>query len=357
MSSDLPVFISRKEAKSPFFVGVDLGGTNAKIGIVDDNGHTLSYVSMPTEVEKGPVDATRRMSDAILSAIRQAGLTHEEVVRVGLGSPGTMDIPAGKLVKPGNFPGWENFGIRDTLSEFCAIPVSFENDANAAAFGEYWTGSAKEFNSILLFTLGTGVGCGLVIAGRTLVGENSHGGECGHNIVDPSPHARMCNCGLRGHLEAYASATGVARRTFDLLEAHIPTSLLDRVNVETMTTLDKRKLPKMVYEEAKAGDQLSLEIIRETAWWLAIGTVTLLHTVDPQCVLLGGAMTFGGKGDPIGEMFLETFTDEIKKRTFPVLAERIVIKFAELGGHAGYLGAAGVARADYRIKGFANPLT
>lgn len=347
MSEQRCALISRDRAKAPFFVGVDLGGTNMKIGVVDDDAETLAYLVIPTEVEKGPVDATRRMSDGILSAIRQAGLQHDDIVRVGLGSPGTMDIPQGKFVKPANFPGWEDFAIRDTLAEFCGIPVSYDNDANAAAFGESWVGSGRDYNSMLLLTLGTGVGCGIVINGHTLIGEHSHAGESGHNIVDPSDDARLCNCGKRGHLEAYAGATGVARRTYDMLEAKMPTSLHKRIDVETMTTLDKSKLPKLVWEEAKAGDELSLGVIRETAKWLAVGVATLMHTIDPHCILIGGAMTFGGPGDPIGDMFLETLKREIAKRVYPILAQQTVIKYAELGADAGYLGAAGIARADY----------
>ena len=347
MSDRQRVLIPRSQAKPPFFVGLDLGGTNVKVGVVDDNAQTLSYLVVPTGVEKGPVDATRRMADAILSAILQAKLQHEDIMRVGLGSPGTMDIRAGKFIKPANFPGWEDFPIRDTLSGFCNLPVSYDNDANAAAFGEAWAGSGR-YNSMILLTLGTGLGCGIVIEGRTLIGQNSHAGESGHNIVDPSENARLCNCGQRGHLEAYASATGVARRTYDLLETNqVPTSLHQRIDVEKMTTLDKSKLPILVWEEAKAGDELSLQIIRETAKWLAIGMATLMHTIDPHCVLLGGAMTFGGPGDPVGDMFLETVKQEVAKRVYRILAERTIIQYAELGADAGYLGAAGIARADY----------
>ena len=136
MSDQQRVLIARSQAKAPFFVGVDLGGTNMKIGVVDDNAQTLAYLVAPTEVEKGPIDATRRMADAILSAMLQAGLQHDDIARVGLGSPGTMDIPGGKFVKPANFPGWEMFPIRDTLAEFCKIPVSYDNDAT-------WPRSAK----------------------------------------------------------------------------------------------------------------------------------------------------------------------------------------------------------------------
>ncbi|MCL2117767.1 MAG: ROK family protein [Planctomycetaceae bacterium] len=348
MSDPQRVLTPRNEAKPPFFVGVDLGGTNMKIGVVDDKAQTLSFLVVPTEVEKGPVDATRRMADAIHAAILHAGLQQTDIMRVGLGSPGTMDIPTGKFISPANFPGWEGFAIRSTLAEFSKLPVSYDNDANVAAFGESWVGSGREYDSMILLTLGTGIGCGIVIDGRTLIGYSSHAGESGHNIVDPSDDARLCGCGKRGHFEAYASATAVARRTYDLLETNqVPTSLHQRIDVEKMTTLDKSKLPKLVWEEARAGDELSLQIIRETAKWLAIGMTTLMHTIDPHCVLIGGAMTFGGPGDPIGDMFLETLKAEVTKRVYPILAERTIIKYAELGADAGYLGAAGVARADY----------
>lgn len=342
------VIITKDKAKGPFFAGIDVGGTGIKVGIVDDDAQTLSYVTIKTEVEKGPTDATQRMADTVHKAIHEAGLVPSDVVRVGLATPGTMDVPNGILIEPSNLKGWDHFPIRDTLAKFCGIPVTYENDANAAAFGEHWAGSGKNYKSMILLTLGTGVGGGIIINDRTLIGENSHGGECGHNIVNPSKYARMCNCGQRGHLEAYTSATGVSRRTFELLETGISTSLQNRVSVNTMTADDKRKLPKMLHEEALKGDEFSIGMIKDTAHWLAIGIVTLMHTIDPHCVLIGGAMTFGGKGDPVGEMFLQSIKDEVCSRTFKVLASRIVIDFATLGGDAGYLGAAGVAREFYK---------
>lgn len=342
------VIISKNQAKAPFFVGVDLGGTGIKIGIVDDAAQTLAYLTIDTQVEKGPIEAVRRTADAIQTGINQAGLNKNDVVRVGLATPGTMDIPAGKLIDPANLRGWRNVPIRDTLAESCKIPVSYDNDANAAAFGEHWVGSGKDYNSMVMLTLGTGIGCGIVINGRTLIGENSHAGESGHNIIDPSENARVCNCGRKGHFEAYASATGVSRRIYELLEAGLPSSLQDRVDVATMTSHDKRKLPRLLYEEALNGDKFSIDMIKWTAKWLGIGIVTLMHTLDPHCVLIGGAMTFGGKGDQIGEMFLQSIRDEIHDKAYRLLAERLILEFAVLGGDAGYLGAAGVARDDYK---------
>lgn len=335
-------FITVEQSEAPYFVGVDLGGTNVKVGVVDDRGEPLSWMSIPTQVEDGPETATQRMGQAIKDAIAQAGLQTHDVARVGLGSPGTMDIPAGKLVKPGNLPGWEEFPIRDYLAEQCELPVSFANDAGAAAFGESWVGSGRDFHSLVLLTLGTGIGCGIIIGDKSLDGENSHGAESGHIIIDYAEDARRCTCGGAGHLEAYASAVGVINRTRELLDNGSATSIHNRLGK------GERLTPKLVAEEAEAGDELALHIVQQTAMFLGVGIVSLMHTIDPSGVLLGGAMNFGGAGHPLGQQFLNWVRDEVRRRAFAVLAERTAIEFASLGADAGYIGAAGIARVDHR---------
>ena len=334
-------FISVDQARAPFFAGVDLGGTNIKVGVVDDQGRPLSWLSIPTEPDNGPEDATRRMGQAVKKAIAEAGLDQSAVARVGLGSPGTMDIPAGKLIGPVNLKGWDNFPIRDRLSEHCGLPVSFANDAAAAAYGEYWIGSGRDFHSMVLLTLGTGIGGGIIIGDLSIDGENSHGAECGHIIIDCTEDARLCGCGQPGHLEAYASAIAVVKRAQEALDAGRTNSLTGRIESgETLT-------PKMIAEEAETGDELSLEIILETARYLGIGIVSLLHTIDPTGVLLAGAMTFGGHQTELGRRFLGRIKEEVDRRAFPLLAKRVVIDFASLGGDAGYIGAAGIARVEH----------
>ena len=156
-------FISVSEAQSPFFVGVDLGGQSIKIGVVDDFGRPLSWLSVPTEIDQGGEAACQRMAEGIDRAIAEAGVDKSEVAYVGLGSPGTMDIPAGMLLLPVNLKGWENFAIRDRLSFHCGKPVAFTNDGAAAAYGEFWAGAGQEMNSLVLLTLGTGIGCGIIV--------------------------------------------------------------------------------------------------------------------------------------------------------------------------------------------------
>ena len=335
------VFIPRNQAAPPFFVGIDLGGTNIKVGVVDDHGATLSWLTIPTEREKGGEDASRRMGQAVHQAAAQAGLQTSDIARAGLGSPGTMDVPAGMLLEPHNL-GWRNFPIRDRVSHYCGLPVTFSNDADAAAYGEFWVGTGKEFRSLVLFTLGTGIGCGIIVDHKRMVGENSHGGECGHIIIDYRSDARVCPCGQPGHLEAYASATAVIRRTQEALAAGRKSSLALRVAAGEELT------PLMLDQEAAQGDELSLEIIMDTAGYLGVGAVNLMHTIDPNGVVFGGAMTFGEHKTELGRRFLARIQQEIQRRAFPVLAQRTKIDFASLGGDAGYIGAAGVARVDHR---------
>ncbi len=325
------------------FVGIDLGGTNIKVGVLNDVGETLAYVSTPTYVERGADDATQRMAAAVHEAIAKAGLKPENIARVGLGSPGTMDLPSGSLVRPSNLPGWDFFPIRDKLATYSGLPVTFAHDGPAAGFAEYWVGAGKGEEGLILLTLGTGVGCGIVLNGHVWNGTHSHGGESGHILIDTSENARWCKCGQRGHLEAYASATGVANRTIEYVEAEFKTSLTERVRGRNRND----EVPKMVFEEAEKGDELAIRIVKETARYLAYGMVSLIHTLDPSCMLLGGAMTFGGNETETGRLFLKSVDEEVRSRIFLHLAERLRIGYATLGNAAGYIGAAGLARQEW----------
>ncbi len=332
--------IDKSVAEAPFFVGIDLGGTNIKAGVTDNQGRVVWRGQEPTHVERGPEDGARRIAELILRAMREAGLADREVGGVGLGSPGTMDIPGGKLVVPANLKGWEYFPIRDRVAEHCGRHVTFANDATAAAFGERWVGAGKGFHSLILLTLGTGIGCGIIVGDLLLDGQHSHGGEYGHTVIDCRPDARSCSCGRRGHFEAYASATAVTKRAREILAAGRVSMLTPRLNEGAVLE------PKLIAEMAEAGDELSRQLVLETAEYLGIGIVNLMHTIDPDAILIGGAMTFGGRGSRIGRTFLERVRHEIFLRAYPAVGDHTVIDFATLGGDAGFIGAAGIARLD-----------
>ena len=325
-------------AARPLYLGVDVGGTGIKIGIVDDEGKTLGFTAIPTEEPRGPADAMARVSASSSQLLASVGLSIRDIARVGLGTPGSQDIPKGMLIEPPNHPHWHHFPIVKCLEEAIGVPVSFANDANAAAFGEFWVGTGRVYSSMVLLTLGTGVGGGIIIDNQLVVGHNSFGGECGHMIIDPSPSARLCVWGGgRGHLEAYASASAVVQRAKERLAAGESSSLQNEV--ATLTT-------KRIYEAAVAGDSFSLNMIDETADYLALGIATIVHTLDPGLIVLGGAMNFGGNGSPIGLRFLNRIMATFRDRSFEYVADGTKIEFASLGGDAGYLGAAGIARLE-----------
>ena len=329
-------------AQKPLFIGIDVGGTNIKMGLIDDCGCTLAYRSMPTDQDKGAEDACRRMGDIARKLIQEASVNARDVVRAGLATPGPMNIAQGMILRPGNLPGWWDFPVRDRASHFIGLPVTFANDANAAAYGEYWCGAGKQYQSLVLLTLGTGVGGGIIVRDMLVEGEHSCGSECGHILVNPADDAPMDSLGKRGSLESYANATAVIDRAIAALRNVSITSLAKR------HAAGKAITPRIIAEEAERGDEVAREVILETGYWLAIGIVSLIHTIDPDAVLLGGAMTFGGQESPVGREFLQRIRDEARPRLLEPLRDSVRIEFASLGGDAGYIGAAGLARLEHR---------
>lgn len=331
--------VSPKAAERPLFVGLDIGGTSIKIGLVDDRGRSVGKSSVQTHEERGPEEAMGRTIEGMKSLLGSLELKLADVGAIGIGSPGPQDCPTGMIIAPDNLPHWKNFAVVDFVEKATGKLVTFANDANAAAFGECWVGRGREFHSIVMFTLGTGVGGGIIIGELLLEGDHSAGGELGHIIIDMNPNARMCASG-RGHLEGYASATAVVQRAEESLAQGVKTSVRDRLDNEKLT-------PVILWEEARNGDRFAYDLIMETADYLGIGVVTLIHVINPGAVIIGGAMDFGGNDDEIGRKFIERVREVVRRRAFPIPAARTTIDFAQLGGDAGYIGAAGIARFAY----------
>jgi glucokinase len=313
---------------TPYYVGLDVGGTTMKAGVVDDLGNPLSAVSLPTEAAKGQEHGLERMCETIRQAVSAAGLSLADVAAIGVATPGLMDIPAGVILDPPNLHPWRNVPVRDHVHGVFKLPTAFQNDANAAALGEHWAGAGKDVVSMALFTLGTGVGGGIVLDGKVLEGRHSHGAELGHVKIEMTK-PRQCGCGRWGCLEAYASATAVVKRAHEALnEAANPSSLHDLMRrVGELTARD-------VFEAAAAGDELASRLVEETAYYLAVGATNVMHTIDPDMVVFGGGMTAAGEG------FLDRIRHHVRELAFPVPAERTQIRYALLGTDAGFIGAA-----------------
>lgn len=324
------------DAQLPCYLGVDIGGTSIKIGLLDDAGNRLAYQSIDTLPQRPAEEAVQRIADVMRQFLRQLALTPESIAAIGVGVPGPTDLDTGVLVQPPQLPNWWGFNLTQHLGQVTGRPVALNNDANVAAFGEFWLGCGRDVPSMVLITLGTGIGGGIINDRRLLNGKNSFGGEFGHLMVDPSPDARLCHWGGgRGHFEAYASASAVAIRT---------RQRLDQGAGGLLANLPGEVTPLDVYEAAQRSDPLALELIDEAAFWLGIGLTTIVHVLDPGLIAIGGAMTFGGPQSPVGCRFLEQARETFRTRTFDNIFAGTKIEFAVLGSDAGYLGAAGYAR-------------
>ena len=318
-----------------YFVGLDVGGTTMKAAVVDDRGQPLSApVVRDTRPELGQDTGLETMCDTIRQAIAAAKLKMENIAAIGVATPGLMDIKAGMILDPPNLKPWKHVPVRDHIKGVFGKPTAYQNDANAAAYGEFWVGAAQEAKSMVLFTLGTGIGGGIIINDVIIEGEHSHGGELGHLRIDTPDRGRICGCGARGCLEAYASATNVVRRAREDMAAWRGTTKLRKY----FTANDDELTAKVVFDLADAGDTLANKVVDDTAYYLALGACAVIAVVDPEMIVFGGGMIASG------EKFRSAIEAYVKKFGLPFPTKSVKITFASLGSDAGFIGAAGCAR-------------
>jgi glucokinase len=329
--------------KQPLYLGIDIGGTSVKAGLVDDEGTVWARTRAPLDLAAG-LDAGLVTVFQAVDQLFDERLQLRDVQAVGVASPGTMDIPAGIVFHPFNLPGWENLPLRDIIGDRLEKPAALQNDANAAAFGEYWVGAASDAGSLLFWTLGTGIGGGIVINGQLLEGAHSHAGECGHMVLQ-TDGGRPSQFGMHGSLECYAGGKALVQRAREALAAGRPTLLHE------LATGDDSLTPRLIADAAERGDGLAMELVLDTARYLGVGTASLMNILDPEIVLIGGAMTFGGAESELGRRFLGRVREEVQARAFPIPAARTRIEFARLGNNAGFIGAAACARQQFPAIG------
>jgi glucokinase len=307
-------------------VGVDIGGTNTAIGIVDETGKVLAKGSIPTPAHGDIEKYMNDLAEAIRGIITSAGeiLT---VLGIGVGAPngnyynGTIEY-APNLSFKGVIPFVELLTKRFPELDYIALT----NDANAAAIGEMIYGGAKGMKNFVMYTLGTGVGSGLVVNGDLVYGHDGFAGECGHTTL--IPNGRLCGCGANGHLEAYCSAPGMKRTAFELMAKYNATDSL--LANKSFNELDS----KMIFEAAKAGDKVALEVFELTGKYLGQGLADSVHHLSPQAIFLFGGPT--AAGDYIFKPTKESLEDHL----LPIFKNKIEILPSELdAGNAAIVGA------------------
>jgi len=307
-------------------IGIDLGGTNLKGGLVDDAGQLVNRKTRPTDLSEGPEALIRQMVSLVDTLALEHKIDRAALAGVGVGTPGPLSPRAGRIHRAGNLPGWEDIPLAALLREKLDLPVAIDNDANLAALGEAWMGAGRNIDSIVLLTLGTGIGGGFVQRGEVFHGHFENAAELGHTIVVPD--GLLCSCGQYGCLERYASAAAVARRTVDAVKSGASSSLAEVL--EAGEPIDSER----VVAHAKAGDELSLRLWDEACRYLAIACVNLQHTLNPARVILGGGMSGAGA------FLLDRVRDHFARIKWNLHDDYPEIVLAELGNEGGVIGAA-----------------
>ncbi len=295
-----------------YSIGVDLGGTNLRAAAVDRSGKILEKHAQSTDMTRGRDEVIDDIVSGI-NTVRQKIGSNSRLAGVGIGVPGFILIKKGYVTNSNNLPVLENFPLRDEIERRLGAPIILENDANAAALGEKWMGAGKDVDNLVLLTLGTGIGGGIISDGRVLHGEVGMAAELGHITIDPS--GNPCGCGNYGCLEKIASATAVEAMS-DLMSVGVH-----------LTSLQ-------VYEKAVDGDEKAKMIFRQMGWALGVGIANLINIFNYPLYLLSGGML------PAWDMFAPPMLEEIRKRSFTFRNTQTRVERATLGNQAGLIGAA-----------------
>jgi glucokinase len=317
-----------------WIVGLDIGGTNMVVGLVPfAGGKPRGLRKEKTLPERGGEDVVARAAGMVRNSIKEvteAGA--EEVLGIGIGSPGPLNRASGLVLETPNL-GWRDFPLRDLVSRATGLAATLDNDANCATYGEWWQGAGKGAQTLVGLTLGTGIGGGLVIDGEIHHGASDAAGEFGHMTIDTT--GRKCKCGNYGCLEAYASGPNIAARAVEGLNAGVESVLLDLVDGRT-----EEITAATVYEAVVLGDPFAEEVMRETAKVLGVGIANLVNALNPKAIVIAGGVTRAG------DHLFEPLRKEVRRRAFRSAVEACRILPAALPETAGVIGAAGVFKKE-----------
>ncbi len=303
-----------------YVVGVDVGGTTVKLGFFDTEGVFLDKWEIPTRVEEEGSHILPDVAESIKKRLEEKRILFEDVAGVGIGAPGPIDSN-GVVYKAVNL-GWNVFSIKEKLEEHLKLPVMAGNDANVAALGEMWKGGGLGSRNLVMVTLGTGVGGGIIVDGRILTGFTGAGGEIGHIHVEDQ-EAEVCGCGNKGCLEQYASATGITRLANRKLKESGMDSMLRNGKISART----------VFDAVKAKDALAMEVAEEFGRYLGNGLAGVACVVNPEVIVIGGGVSNAG------EILIDYIRPYYEKSVFHG-SRSVKFSLATLGNDAGIYGAA-----------------
>lgn len=299
------------------YIGLDIGGTNIKGILTNPSGTILAQAKIQTGTSKAEIE---KNIDSITHTLAQkAKLSMKSLKAIGIGIAGAVDSNKGIVLQSPNIPALNKYPLADKIRKKTGIPTFIENDANVALLGEFWLGNGKKYRNWLMLTLGTGVGGGAIVEGRMLTGRNGFAAEFGHITIDRN--GAKCGCGSIGCLEAYASASSMARRAKAELKDNSSSSLARRSKTEELTA-------QMIFEEAKNGDEFALKVMHETGRFLGIGVASLINVFNPEAVIFAGGLSRGF------ELLKDGIQAEVTLRVMKPLRDKVkyhVVKHEDRG--------------------------
>ena len=307
-------------------IGIDLGGTNIKVGLVNENYEIIQKASVPTDLPRPAEAICKSIVDTVWKVLNEAKVTIGEVKSIGIGTPGVANRNSGTVLYSCNL-GFKNTDLRALIKKYLDKPVFVENDANAAAFGEVLAGAGKGFKDVIVVTLGTGVGGGIIIDGKIYTGFNFCGAELGHTVIEFN--GRQCSCGRKGCFEAYSSATALINMTKEAMDAHKDSKMWEIAG--SLDGVDG----KTAFDGMRANDPAAKEVIDMYIEYLGCGLTNIINTFQPEVLLIGGGICKEGKNltEPLNEI--------IKRDSYCIDAERTTkLDICKLGNDAGIIGAA-----------------
>jgi glucokinase len=314
-----------------YVLGIDIGGTNLVVGsVAEDGSAVVATASEPTQSEAGAGDVLDRLvglAERAITATRRE-VPGADIIGVGVGAPGPLDTRRGIVLLTPNL-GWVDLPLRRIIRDRLGLAAALDNDANCAVLGEWWVGAARGSRNAIGITIGTGIGGGLILDGKLYHGASDVAGEIGHTTIDTE--GRRCKCGNYGCLEAYASGPNIALRAVEEIQAGAVSRL------PSLVSGDLRKVTaQTVYQAAKDGDELALEVVNDTARFLGVGIGNLLNVFNPEVVVVCGGVTAAGD-----HLFVPLRRETARRAFMPAVAACRIVP-GELAGSAGVYGAAKV---------------
>jgi glucokinase len=316
-------------------IGVDIGGTSIKMGLLNENGEILYKWEIPTNIKDNGRFIVEDIWKSLKTKLEKKQIDYAKVLGIGVGVPGFIDKRNGRVYQAVNI-GWENIELAKQLKKLSNRMVFLENDANAAALGENWKGAGNQARDLLVITLGTGVGSGVITNGNILNGTNGTAGEIGHIMVDPQGYP--CNCGRTGCLDTVASANGIVRQAMDAVEQNPDSGLAKFYNSNGGIT------SKDIFHLAAKGDRICERIINHAADVLSYALASAAALINPSRMIIGGGLS------KAGDQLISKVSFYFKKYTLERINEVCEIKIAELGNDAGIIGAAYLVKQNLQEK-------